>query len=61
MCVERSDSHRTESPRASAEGWVWTKLSEASFARDWDNEKDAVYDKWKNLYAAPRSGLRRHR
>ena len=48
-------------PRASAEGCGWTKLSEASFARDWDNERDAVYDKWKTLYAAPRSGLRRHR
>jgi hypothetical protein len=50
MCVGRSDSHRTGSPRASAEGWVWTKLSEASFARDWDNEKDAIYDYWRDLY-----------
>ena len=29
---------------------AWTKLSEASFARDWDNEKDAAYDNWRELY-----------
>jgi hypothetical protein len=48
-------------PRAPAEGWIWTKLSEASFARDWDNEKDAVYDNWKKHYGVSRCGLRRHR
>ena len=28
----------------------WMKLSEASFAVDWDSEEDAVYDKWEKLY-----------
>jgi len=37
------------------------RLSEASFARDWDNEKDAAYDDWKNLYGVPGSGLRKRR
>jgi hypothetical protein len=23
---------------------AWTRLSEMSFARDWDSEEDAVYD-----------------
>lgn len=40
---------------------AWVKLSEASFARDWDNEMDAVYDNWRKHYGAPRSALRRHR
>jgi len=57
MRVERSDSHGTDPPRASTEGWGWTELSEASFASDWDNEKDAVYDDWKNRYSVPISGL----
>jgi hypothetical protein len=48
-------------PRHSAEGWAWTKLSEASFATDWDNEKDAVYDNWKSRYGVPRSDLRKRR
>ena len=29
---------------------AWTKLSETSYARDWDNEKDAAYDNWRELY-----------
>jgi hypothetical protein len=28
----------------------WTKLSERSFAKDWDSHEDAVYDKWKSSY-----------
>jgi len=37
-------------PKGSPEGQYWTKLSEANFAIDWDNEKDAVYDNWRELY-----------
>jgi excisionase family DNA binding protein len=29
---------------------TWTALSEDTFAHDWDNEKDAVYDRWRELY-----------
>jgi len=61
MCVERSDSHRTGLLIAFSEGWYWMRLSEASFARDWDNENDAAYDDWKNLYGVPGSGLRKRR
>jgi excisionase family DNA binding protein len=32
---------------------AWPKLSEASFAADWDNDKDAVYDDWKTAYGIP--------
>ena len=32
----------------------WMKLSEASFAVDWDNEEDAVYDNWRELYTTPK-------
>ena len=31
-------------------GSAWTALSEESFARDWDNEKDAAYDNWREIY-----------
>jgi predicted transcriptional regulator len=34
--------------RAEREGW--SLLSEASLQRIWDNEEDAVYDNWKELY-----------
>lgn len=34
---------------------TWTTLSEGSFAQDWDNEEDAVYDNWKELYPEPPS------
>jgi excisionase family DNA binding protein len=29
---------------------VWLKLAESSFNRDWDNEHDAIYDNWRELY-----------
>ena len=28
----------------------WQRLSEASLLRLWDNEQDAVYDDWRDLY-----------
>jgi hypothetical protein len=28
----------------------WGALTTSGFASDWDNEKDAVYDNWKELY-----------
>lgn len=28
----------------------WSGLSASGFAKDWDNEKDAIYDNWKKLY-----------
>jgi hypothetical protein len=37
-------------PQGFSEGHAWTRLSEASFAREWDNDKDAVYDNWRELY-----------
>ena len=48
--VRRSDLDQMARPKIFAEGQYWTKLSEASFAIDWDNEKDAVYDNWRELY-----------
>lgn len=29
---------------------AWPALAHDSFARDWDNPKDAIYDDWKRLY-----------
>ena len=48
--VRRSDLDRMAQPKDSAEGEAWARLSEASFAEDWDNEKDAVYDNWREIY-----------
>ncbi len=33
-----------------AEAEALARLSESSFAKDWDNEEDAVYDNWKEIY-----------
>ena len=31
----------------------WAMLSDASLQRIWDNEKDAAYDNWRELYGVP--------
>ncbi len=31
----------------------WSSLSDASLQRIWDNEKDAAYDDWRELYGVP--------
>ena len=28
----------------------WGNLAMSSFVNDWNNEKDAIYDNWKDLY-----------
>jgi len=28
----------------------WNALGIASFQKDWDNEEDAIYDNWRELY-----------
>ena len=48
--VRRSDLDQMAQPKDFPEGAAWTRLSEPSFARDWDNQKDAVYDNWRELY-----------
>jgi excisionase family DNA binding protein len=48
--VRRSDLDRMALPQGFSGGHAWTRLSEASFARDWDNDKDAAYDNWRELY-----------
>ena len=34
----------------SAEKRGWAALSVAAFAGDWDNDQDAVYDNWRQIY-----------
>ena len=43
----------TELLDENAERRGWSFLSQASLQRIWDNEEDAVYDNWKELYGAP--------
>ena len=31
----------------------WSFLSESALERIWDNEEDAVYDNWRDLYDVP--------
>lgn len=31
----------------------WTSLSAASLRRVWDNDEDAIYDNWRELYGVP--------
>jgi hypothetical protein len=31
----------------------WAAAAETSFAKDWDNEEDAVYDNWREHYHVP--------
>lgn len=31
----------------------WSFLSEDSLARVWDNDEDAIYDNWRELYGVP--------
>ena len=35
------------------EGRGWSFLSEAALHRVWDNEEDAIYDNWRELYDVP--------
>ncbi len=32
---------------------AWARLTESSFAKDWDNEDDAIYDNWREIYGVP--------
>ncbi len=38
---------------ARAERRAWAFLSEATLRRVWDNDEDAAYDNWRELYGAP--------
>lgn len=31
----------------------WHQMSLATFEQDWDNEEDAIYDHWRELYGVP--------
>jgi len=31
----------------------YTLMSQATLARDWDNDDDAIYDNWRELYGVP--------
>jgi hypothetical protein len=38
---------------ARAERRGWSFLSEDAFRRVWDNDEDAAYDNWRELYGVP--------
>ena len=43
-------SEKVEELQEKTEAEALARLSESSFAQDWDNEEDAVYDNWKEIY-----------
>ncbi len=43
----------SESSTASNDKEDWSLLSEESLGRIWDNEADAAYDDWRELYGSP--------
>ena len=40
-------------PEEETEERVWGEAAATSFAKDWDNEQDAVYDGWREHYHVP--------
>ena len=40
-------------PSSHDDDMAWTRLSEAAFWEDWNNDKDAVYDNWREIYGVP--------
>jgi len=42
-------SDKVEELQEKTEAEALARLSESSFAQDWDNEEDAVYDNWKEI------------
>ena len=43
----------TEILTGQAERREWSDLSAEALSRVWDNDKDAVYDNWRDLYGVP--------
>ena len=31
----------------------WLKLSLSAFEKEWDNDEDAIYDNWREIYGVP--------
>ena len=31
----------------------WQDMSLTAFEKDWDNQEDAIYDNWRDLYGVP--------
>ena len=48
MLIDMNVEQESEAERAG-----WSALSAPSLNRIWDNEADAVYDNWKELYGLP--------
>ena len=44
---QRTDQDSTEQEHD------WQRASLASFAKDWDNDQDAIYDNWQEHYHVP--------
>jgi hypothetical protein len=40
-------------PEEEAEEQRWGEAAAMSFAKDWDNEQDAIYDNWREHYHVP--------
>ena len=47
--VRLEDVKRLSTP-AEESGTPWASVAEDSFAKDWDNPQDAIYDNWREIY-----------
>jgi hypothetical protein len=47
MPEDQRESLREE---ISPEEVAWLHFAEGAFAADWDNEQDALYDNWRQIY-----------
>jgi len=46
----RRERARQAAHEAEAQEKDWAASASASFAKDWDNDEDAIYDNWQELY-----------
>lgn len=49
--LRRADVDAMLSPNDLGEKQALLRLAESSFGKDWDNEQDAIYNNWKELYS----------
>lgn len=45
--------NKVKNTEPSEEDNNWSVLSASNFAKDWNNEKDTIYDKWSEYYHVP--------
>ena len=50
----RRKQQETAMREAPAQERDWAAVAASSFAKDWENEEDAIYDNWQEHYHVPK-------